>query len=140
MLSISLICLLDLLILEILLLDEPTTGLDSCTTRHLVSNLSEIAHRGKIVIFTIHQPRSDVFKMFDKIGILSMGEIVYFGGSTKMVEYFNDIGYPCPTYANPLDHYGNFNLNLAINYLKAQTAITKEHDIEQIFDFQGSSY
>jgi ABC-type multidrug transport system ATPase subunit len=46
MLSISLICLLDLLILEILLLDEPTTGLDSCTTRHLVSNLSEIAHRG----------------------------------------------------------------------------------------------
>lgn len=91
---------------EILLLDEPTTGLDSCTARQLVSNLSEIAHGGKIVILTIHQPRSDVFKMFDKIGLLSMGEIAYFGKSTQMVEYFQDVGYPCPTYANPLDHYG----------------------------------
>jgi ABC-type multidrug transport system ATPase subunit len=89
-----------------LLLDEPTTGLDTCTARHLVSNLSEIAHTGKIVILTIHQPRSDVFKMFDKIGLLSMGELVYFGKSTQMVEYFQDVGYPCPTYASPLDHYG----------------------------------
>ncbi|VDI50556.1 ATP-binding cassette sub-family G member 5-like isoform X1 [Mytilus galloprovincialis] len=90
---------------KILLLDEPTTGLDSCTTRHLVSSLSDIAHNGKIVILTIHQPRSDVFKMFDKIGLLSMGEMVYFGKSGQMVEYFQDLGYPCPTYASPFDHY-----------------------------------
>ncbi len=92
---------------EILLLDEPTTGLDSCTTRNLVSNLSDIAYKGKIVILTIHQPRSDIFKMFDKIGILSMGEIVYFGKADQMVPYFGSLGFPCPTYANPLDHYGN---------------------------------
>ena len=92
---------------EILLLDEPTTGLDSCTTRNLVSNLSDIACKGKIVILTIHQPRSDIFKMFDKIGILSMGEIVYFGKADQMVPYFGSLGFPCPTYANPLDHYGN---------------------------------
>ncbi|XP_076095553.1 ATP-binding cassette sub-family G member 5-like [Mytilus galloprovincialis] len=90
---------------KILLLDEPTTGLDSCTTRHLVSSLSDIAHNGKIVIMTIHQPRSDVFKLFDNIGLLSMGEIVYFGKANQMVEYFGELGYPCPTYANPLDHY-----------------------------------
>jgi hypothetical protein len=45
-------------------------------------------------------------QMFDKIGLLSMGELVYFGKSTQMVEYFQDVGYPCPTYASPLDHYG----------------------------------
>lgn len=75
-----------------------------------MSSLSEIAHNGKIVILTIHQPRSDVFKMFDKIGLLSMGEMVYFGKSGQMVEYFQDLGYPCPTYASPLDHYGNIHV------------------------------
>jgi ABC-type multidrug transport system ATPase subunit len=45
--------------------------------------------------------------MFDKIGILSMGEIVYFGKADQMVPYFGSLGFPCPTYANPLDHYGN---------------------------------
>jgi ABC-type multidrug transport system ATPase subunit len=99
---------------EILLLDEPTTGLDSCTTRNLVSNLSDIAYKGKIVILTIHQPRSDIFKMFDKIGILSMGEIVYFGKADQIVPYFGSLGFPCPTYANPLDHYGNTGRDLSL--------------------------
>ena len=36
-----------------------------------------------------------------------MGEIVYFGKADQMVPYFGSLGFPCPTYANPLDHYGN---------------------------------
>ncbi|KAJ8308058.1 hypothetical protein KUTeg_012932 [Tegillarca granosa] len=90
---------------KILLLDEPTTGLDCHTARHLISKLVEIAKRGKIVILTIHQPRSDIFRLFDNVGILSLGEMIYFGMSKDLVPYFTTLGYPCPQYANPLDHY-----------------------------------
>lgn len=102
---------------EILLLDEPTTGLDSYTTRNLIKSLSEIAHAGKIVVMTVHQPRSDVFKLFDKICLLSMGEVVYFGRGNEMVDYFGELGYPCPIYANPLDHFGNYNSELLVLWI-----------------------
>ncbi|KAJ8308060.1 hypothetical protein KUTeg_012934 [Tegillarca granosa] len=90
---------------KILLLDEPTSGLDSYTARNLISSLAQLAHNGKLVLVSIHQPRSEIFKLFDQVGILSQGEMVFFGSSNKLVPYFDSIGYPCPTYANPLDHY-----------------------------------
>ena len=94
---------------EIVLLDEPTSGLDAFTARYLVSSLADLAHnQGKIVLLTIHQPRSDIFRMFDQVGIMSHGKTVYFGGSEQMLEYFDKLGYPCPTYTNPTDHYGMF--------------------------------
>lgn len=90
----------------ILLLDEPTTGLDSYTARHLVKNLAELAHSGKMVILSIHQPRYDIFGLLDKVALLSAGSMVYYGGAHQMVDYFTLAGYPCPRFANPLDHYG----------------------------------
>ncbi|XP_067682039.1 ATP-binding cassette sub-family G member 5-like [Haliotis asinina] len=91
---------------EILLLDEPTSGLDSYTSRYLVMNLAELAHReGKIVLLSIHQPRSDIFKLLDEIAILTQGHLAYCGTTSGLVPYFTDAGYPCPRYANPLDVY-----------------------------------
>lgn len=91
---------------DILLLDEPTTGLDSFTARHLIQSLANIAHKGKMVILTVHQPRSDIFKLLDNVCILSNGQTIYCGGCNELVSHFGDVGYPCPNYANPLDYYG----------------------------------
>ncbi|XP_064623528.1 ATP-binding cassette sub-family G member 5-like [Lineus longissimus] len=90
---------------RILLLDEPTSGLDSFTAHHLVHRLSSLAKKNKIVLMTIHQPRSDIFKLIDQVVILSMGKVVYCGAASEMVGYFKSFGYPCPRRANPLDHY-----------------------------------
>lgn len=87
-------------------LDEPTSGLDSHTARYLVSNLRDLARRGKVVLLTIHQPSSDIFHLFDQIGIMSKGEMVYCGPAQDMVDYFTKLGYPCDKYTNPLDRYG----------------------------------
>ena len=46
-----------------------------------------------------------MFRLFDGITILSSGELVYSGPARAMVQHFNSLGYPCPLYANPLDHY-----------------------------------
>ncbi|XP_052820665.1 ATP-binding cassette sub-family G member 5-like isoform X1 [Mya arenaria] len=88
-----------------ILLDEPTSGLDSYTARHLVSNLRDLARRGKIVMLSLHQPSSDIYSLLDRIGIMSKGEFVYFGCAKGMVQYFTEVGYPCDKYTNPLDRY-----------------------------------
>lgn len=48
---------------EVILLDEPTTGLDSMTANQIVVLLAELAKRGRIVVVTIHQPRSELFRV-----------------------------------------------------------------------------
>ncbi|XP_016127707.1 ATP-binding cassette sub-family G member 5-like [Sinocyclocheilus grahami] len=45
---------------KVILLDEPTTGLDSMTANQIVVLLAELARRDRIVIVTIHQPRSGI--------------------------------------------------------------------------------
>lgn len=47
----------------VILLDEPTTGLDSMTANQIVVLLAELARRNRIVIVTIHQPRSELFRV-----------------------------------------------------------------------------
>ena len=60
----------------------------------------------KLILLSIHQPSSDIFRLFDQIGILSYGNTVFFGGAEELVPYFTQIGYPCNEYTNPLDRYG----------------------------------
>lgn len=48
---------------EVMLFDEPTTGLDCMTANQIVILLAELARRDRIVILTIHQPRSELFRV-----------------------------------------------------------------------------
>lgn len=89
----------------IMLFDEPTTGLDCMTANQIVVLLAELARRDRIVILTIHQPRSELFQLFDKIAILSFGELVFCGTPVEMLDFFNGCSYPCPEHSNPFDFY-----------------------------------
>ncbi|XP_072533838.1 ATP-binding cassette sub-family G member 5 [Salminus brasiliensis] len=90
---------------KMILLDEPTTGLDSMTANQIVVLLAELARRGRIVIVTIHQPRSELFRIFSRIAIMSCGELVFCGQPEEMVDFFSRCGYECPEYCNPFDIY-----------------------------------
>jgi len=90
---------------SILFLDEPTTGLDSYNAFSLIQTLSSLAKKhNRTVITTIHQPRSNIFQMFDNVILLSSGHIVYNGVGSEAVDYFNSIGYTCPPTYNPADY------------------------------------
>ncbi|KAM3930835.1 LOW QUALITY PROTEIN: ATP-binding cassette sub-family G member 5 [Leptodactylus fuscus] len=90
---------------KIILLDEPTTGLDSMTANHIVLLLSQLARKDRIVIISIHQPRSELFKLFDRIAIMSCGELVFCGNPQEMISFFDDCGYECPEHSNPFDFF-----------------------------------
>ncbi|XP_028748444.1 ATP-binding cassette sub-family G member 5 [Peromyscus leucopus] len=90
---------------KVMMFDEPTTGLDCMTANQIVILLAELARRDRIVIVTIHQPRSELFHHFDKIAILTYGELVFCGSPEEMLDFFNKCGYPCPEHSNPFDFY-----------------------------------
>ncbi|KFV70038.1 ATP-binding cassette sub-family G member 5, partial [Dryobates pubescens] len=92
---------------KVMILDEPTTGLDCLTANQIVSLLSDLAHKDRIVIITIHQPRSELFRLFDKIAIMSFGEMVFCGNPMEMITFFSDCGYSCPEQSNPFDFYAD---------------------------------
>ena len=52
---------------SILFLDEPTTGLDSFAALNVMEHMSNLAGLGHTVIASIHQPRSAIWEMFDKV-------------------------------------------------------------------------
>jgi ABC transport system ATP-binding/permease protein len=73
----------------ILFLDEPTSGLSSRDSENILDLLKELSFRGKLVFVVIHQPSSDIFKMFDKMLILdSGGYLIYNGDPIDSIVYF----------------------------------------------------
>jgi ABC-type multidrug transport system ATPase subunit len=88
---------------KLLILDEPTTGLDSFTAHNLVEYLVKLAAQGRTIICSIHQPRSDIFQLFDSIMLLARGHIVYSGPTSGVVSHFEKLGVPCPEHTNPAD-------------------------------------
>ncbi|CAF0761120.1 unnamed protein product [Rotaria sp. Silwood1] len=88
---------------SILFLDEPTSGLDASTAENVMKCLYNLSRRGCTIIFSIHQPRYSIFKLFDTILLLSSGRKVYLGSSTNILSYFASIGFICEEHDNPAD-------------------------------------
>lgn len=73
----------------ILFLDEPTSGLSSRDSENILDLLKELTIKGKLVFVVIHQPSSDIFKMFDRLVILDTGgHLIYNGDPIESIVYF----------------------------------------------------
>ena len=77
---------------SVLFVDEPTSGLSSRDSENIMDLLKELSLRGKMVFVVIHQPSSEIFKMFDKLLILDTGgHQIYYGDPVKGITYFKSI-------------------------------------------------
>jgi len=76
---------------SILFLDEPTTGLDATSALHLVKTLKHLANTGRTIITTIHQPRSGIFSLFDRVTLLSRGSVAYTGPTSDCLSWFDGL-------------------------------------------------
>ncbi len=92
----------------VLFVDEPTSGLSSMGSEKVMFLLKEQALMGRLVIVNIHQPHSDIYKLFDRILILDKnGHVIYKGNPIDAITYFKelsnyvnaDVGH-CPTCGN----------------------------------------
>ncbi|MBY0435341.1 MAG: ATP-binding cassette domain-containing protein, partial [Cyclobacteriaceae bacterium] len=74
---------------SVLFVDEPTSGLSSRDSENIIDLLKELALKGKLVFAVIHQPSSDIFKMFDRLVILDTGGYqIYYGNPVDAITYF----------------------------------------------------
>ncbi|MGQ9846908.1 MAG: ATP-binding cassette domain-containing protein, partial [Bacteroidales bacterium] len=74
---------------DVMFVDEPTSGLSSMDSEMVMDLLKEITLKGKLAIVNIHQPSSDIFKLFDKILILDKGGYpIYYGNPVESLIYF----------------------------------------------------
>ncbi|KAK3089010.1 hypothetical protein FSP39_000105 [Pinctada imbricata] len=115
----------------VLFLDEPTTGLDANTANSVMLLLRRLALRGRTIIFSIHQPRYSIYRLFDTLMMLSLGETVYHGTSKEALDYFKTIGYEIEEHNNPPDFFldvisGDVNVDVE--------TIHPKHDQEQIHE------
>ncbi len=73
----------------ILFLDEPTSGLSSRDSENIMDLLKELSLKGKLIFVVIHQPSSEIFKMFDRLLILDTGGLlIYNGDPVDAIIYF----------------------------------------------------
>ncbi|HET8860263.1 ATP-binding cassette domain-containing protein [Marivirga sp.] len=76
---------------SVLFVDEPTSGLSSRDSENIMDLLKELSLKGKMVFVVIHQPSSDIFRMFDKLVILDVGGFqIYYGNPVEAVLYFKN--------------------------------------------------
>lgn len=91
---------------QILFLDEPTTGLDSINAMKVIKLITDEARENnRIIIFTIHQPSSEIFHLFDRLMLLANGKVVYCDKAVQAIEYFGIMNYSCPSNFNPAEFF-----------------------------------
>ena len=80
-------------------------GLDAYNAFNVVDCLVNLARNyNRTVVFTIHQPRSNIVALFDQLVLLSQGKLVYSGAVSRCHEYLSDIGQACPPGFNLADY------------------------------------
>ncbi|KAE8136216.1 hypothetical protein BDV38DRAFT_117026 [Aspergillus pseudotamarii] len=100
---------------SILFLDEPTSGLDAYNAFNVVECLVTLAKTyNRTVIFTIHQPRSNIVALFDRLVLLAHGKTVYSGPFSTCQQYFDNSGYSCPPGFNIADYLVDLTMHASV--------------------------
>lgn len=105
----------------VMFLDEPTSGLSSRDSENIMDLLKELALKGKLVFVVIHQPSSDIFKMFDRLLLLDMGGyLIYHGDPVDSIIYFKSRIHQANWNESECRICGNVNPEQIFNIVESQ--------------------
>ena len=105
----------------VLFLDEPTSGLSSRDSENLMDLLRDLTLKGKLIFNVIHQPSSEIFKMFDKVIILDRGgHMAWFGNPVDSVVYFKTTDLQINSTRAECPSCGNVNPETIFNIIETQ--------------------
>uniref|UniRef100_K7F2T9 Broad substrate specificity ATP-binding cassette transporter ABCG2 n=1 Tax=Pelodiscus sinensis TaxID=13735 RepID=K7F2T9_PELSI len=118
----------------VLFLDEPTTGLDASTANAVLLLLKRMSTHGKTIVFSIHQPRFSIFRLFDSLTLLAAGKLLYHGPARNALQYFKSIGYECEPYNNPADFFLDIinGDSTAVTFRRWSSDAASEETIEEV--------
>ena len=102
----------------VLFLDEPTSGLSSADTEKVINLLKEQTLKGKLIIVNIHQPSSDVYKLFDRLWLLDKGGYPVFDGNPiDAITYFKEAANYADAETSACPMCGNVNPEIVLNII-----------------------
>jgi ABC-type multidrug transport system ATPase subunit len=105
----------------ILFLDEPTSGLSSRDSENVIDLLKELSLKGKLIFLVIHQPSSDIYKMFDKMILMDTGGYpIYYGNPVAAVTYFKKATNQVDSSRGQCEVCGNVNPEQIFNIIEAK--------------------
>jgi len=105
----------------VLFVDEPTSGLSSRDSENIMDLLKELALKGKLVFVVIHQPSSEIFKMFDNLLILDTGGYpIYNGNPVDAVVYFKELVHHVNSSESECVSCGNVNSEQIFNIIESR--------------------
>jgi ABC-type multidrug transport system ATPase subunit len=106
---------------SVLFVDEPTSGLSSVDSEVVINMLKEQTYKGKLVIINIHQPCSDLYKLFDKIIILDRGGyLIYYGNPNEAIVYFKTRIKHANADEDQCEKCGNINTEQVLQIVEAK--------------------
>ena len=106
---------------SVLFVDEPTSGLSSRDSENIMDLLKELALKGKLIFVVIHQPSSEIFKMFDKLMIMDTGGYpIYLGNPLDAIVYFKTEVNAINQTESECERCGNVNPEQIFNIIEAK--------------------
>jgi len=106
---------------SVLFVDEPTSGLSSRDSENIMDLLKELALKGKLIFVVIHQPSSEIFKMFDKLMIMDTGGFpIYLGNPLDAIVYFKTEVQAINQSESECTKCGNVNPEQIFNIIEAK--------------------
>ncbi len=106
----------------VLFLDEPTSGLSSSDSEKVINLLKEQTFRGRLIVVNIHQPSSDIYKLFDRLWLLDKGGYPVFDGNPiEAVTYFKQAAQHADAQTSMCATCGNVNPEIILNILDSKS-------------------
>lgn len=106
---------------SVLFVDEPTSGLSSMDSERIMLLLKKQTFKGKIIFANIHQPSSDIFKLFDAIIVLDQGgHPIYQGNPIDAIVYFKKMGKYLNADESECITCGNVNTDIILKVVEAR--------------------
>ena len=105
----------------VMFVDEPTSGLSSRDSENVIDLLKELTLKGKLIFVVIHQPSSDIYKMFDKMIIMDTGGYqIFYGHPVEAVTYFKKTTNQVDAERGVCPTCGNVNPEQIFNIVEAK--------------------
>lgn len=106
---------------SVLFVDEPTSGLSSKDSENVMDLLKELSLQMKLIFVVIHQPSSDIFKMFDRLYILDNGGYpIYYGNPIEAILYFKKAARQINSEIGECHTCGNVNPELLFSIIESK--------------------
>jgi ABC-2 type transport system ATP-binding protein len=74
---------------EVIIMDEPTVGIDPQSRRHILDNVKELNRQGMTVLYTTHY-MEEAAELSDHIAIMDKGRVIAYGTHDELIRMIGE--------------------------------------------------